>query len=204
MFTWKPLRDPWVVLGPRFGNPPATAPNSSWWGKKRTSGVRAWSRSSVIAAWVEEIEPCVKIPTGHKATGVSDERTGKRQGGDAKARRQCYTSHWFPDDPGEKRTIGSIFHEWSYKVSWTVWRVVVYSEALHCVCLNWPTSVSLDSMCGTLGTHLVWWRSSDNKLLWWSGASSPLSAATKPIWRRRGGLRWVNASPNYDFLPRIC
>lgn len=48
MFTWKPLKDPWVVLGPRFGNPPATAPNSSRW-KKRTSGVRAWSRSSVIA-----------------------------------------------------------------------------------------------------------------------------------------------------------
>lgn len=32
---------------------------------------------------------------------------------------------------------------------------------------------------------------------WWSGESSPLSAATKPTWRRRDGLRWVETQTTW-------
>lgn len=90
-----------------------------------------------------------------------------------------------------KWTTAGMFHEWRV---WFTSSPVLHLAAwpvLKCAHCGSVFELALVCVTGPLGTDLARRCCSDNKLLWWSGVNSPLSAATKPTWRRRGGLRWV-------------
>lgn len=90
-----------------------------------------------------------------------------------------------------KWTTAGMFHEWRV---WFTSSPVLHLAAwpvLKCAHCGSVFELALVCVTGPLGTDLARRCCLDNKLLWWSGVNSPLSAATKPTWRRRGGLRWV-------------
>lgn len=84
-------------------------------------------------------------------------------------------------------TIAGIFHEWLSKetLPCCYYPTVCLTSCAFLVC----ACMRLDSEPKASKKRFG---SLDNTFLWWSGVSSPLSAARKPTWRRRGGLRWVD------------
>lgn len=174
VFTWKPLRGQWTVPGPRFGNPSTSFHHN-------LQLLKLCERVAVPA--LDEVSTGRLVCGVIESAGVTAERTGKQQQHDARGIRHTPYIHavirWW-----KSGTIGDIFHQWAVFYTFLLDQFWVRSL---CV-LVW------------IGPHWCHWSliaahrcSSDRALdhLWWSGVSSPLSAATKPSQRRRGGLRWV-------------